>query len=128
MHWKHFFQGEKCQLQANSKRAGNLKEIPGYPISLEGTSDYKLFIDGAKNSNQIFWIEDNNKLKSMNVSSFAITEKKFDSEKINICVAKKEFSSGGILWVTTSEGNVYLLNKNYILSKGLKEGFYYGII
>ena len=102
----------KCQLQANSKRAGNLKEIPGYPISLEGTSDYKLFIDGAKNSNQIFWIEDNNKLKSMNVSSFAITEKKFDSEKINICVAKKEFSSGGILWVTTSEGNVYLLNKN----------------
>ena len=102
----------KCQLQANSKRAGNLKEIPGYPISLEGSSDYKLLSDGNKNSNQIYWIEDKYILKTMNISSFVKAEKKFESEKINICVAKKEFSSGGVLWVTTSEGKVYLLDKN----------------
>ena len=102
----------KCQLQANSKRAGNLKEIPGYSISLEGNSDYKIFIENAKNPNHIFWIEDENKIKSMNISSLEITEKKFDSEKINICTTKSETSLGGILWVTTSDGKVYLLNKN----------------
>ena len=41
-----------------------------------------------------------------------ITEKKFDSEKINICTTKSETSLGGILWVTTPDGKVYLLNKN----------------
>ena len=102
----------KCQLQANSKRSGSLKEIPGYSINLEGTSDYKIFIENGKNPNQIFWVEDENKLKSMNISSLAITEKKFDSEKINICTTKSETSLGGILWVTTSDGKVYLLNKN----------------
>ena len=102
----------KCQLQANSKRAGSLKEIPGYSINLEGTSDYKIFIENGKNPNQIFWVEDENKLKSMNISSLTITEKKFDSAKINICTTKSETSLGGILWVTTSDGKVYLLNKN----------------
>ena len=101
----------KCQLQANSKRAGSLKEIPGYPISLEGTSDYKLYLSPVKNSNKIFWIEDNNKIKMMNISSMEIIERKIDSTKINICTAKKEFTSGGVLWVTTSEGNVFLLNE-----------------
>lgn len=101
----------KCQLQANSKRAGSLKEIPGYPISLEGTSDYRLYLSPIKNSNKIFWIEDNNKIKMMNISSMEIIERKIDSTKINICTAKKEFTSGGVLWVTTSEGNVFLLNE-----------------
>lgn len=102
----------KCQLQANSKRAGSLKEIPGYPISLSGTSDYKLYLSPIKNSNKIFWIEDNNKIKMMNISSMEVTERKIDSSKINICTAKKELSSGGVLWVTTSEGNIFLLNEN----------------
>ena len=102
----------KCQLQANSKRAGSLKEIPGYPISLSGTSDYKLYLWPIKNSNKIFWIEDNNKIKMMNISSMEVTERKIDSSKINICTAKKELSSGGVLWVTTSEGNIFLLNEN----------------
>ena len=102
----------KCQLQANSKRAGNLKEIPGYSISLEGNSDYKIFIENAKNPNHIFWIEDENKIKTMNISSLLITEKKFNSTKINICPTKSESTLGGILWVTTSEGEVYLLDKN----------------
>ena len=102
----------KCQLQANSKRAGSLKEIPGYPISLEGTSDFKLYLSPIKNSNKIFWLENNNKIKMMNLSSMEVTERKIDSTKINICVAKKELSSGGVLWITTSEGNVFLLNEN----------------
>ena len=102
----------KCQLQANSKRAGSLKEIPGYPISLEGTSDFKLYLSPIKNSNKIFWLENNNKIKMMNLSSMEVTERKIDSSKINICVAKKELSSGGVLWITTSEGNVFLLNEN----------------
>ena len=48
----------------------------------------------------------------MNISSMEVTERKIDSSKINICTAKKELSSGGVLWVTTSEGNIFLLNEN----------------
>ena len=120
----------KCQLQANSKRAGNLKEIPGYSITLEGNSDYKIFIENAKNPNHIFWIEDENKIKTMNISSLLITEKKFNSTKINICPTKSESTLGGILWVTTSEGEVYLLDKNLevvenfpVILSGIPSGF-----
>ena len=120
----------KCQLQANSKRAGNLKEIPGYSISLEGNSDYKIFIENAKNPNHIFWIEDENKIKTMNISSLLITEKKFNSTKINICPTKSESTLVGILWVTTSEGEVYLLDKNLevvenfpVILSGIPSGF-----
>lgn len=54
-------------LNAVSKRAGSLINIPGFPIELENTPDYNVQTCQVKKPETIFWLENEQTIKALNV-------------------------------------------------------------
>ena len=97
-------------LQACSRKAGDLRAVPGFPIKLEGKSDYKLYSGTGKKADRIFWLENSKNIKAMNVSSMEIQKFELDSE--SWIIEEKNPKSENALWALTKDGTVYIFNKN----------------
>lgn len=96
----------KMNLTVMTRKAGQLRNIPGFPKELKGKNG-QLVAQKGNNPQYIFWVEDEKIIKSMNVSSMEITEKKMNS-KVSLCPAVQG-TGEGTLWAVTEEGAVYLL-------------------
>lgn len=104
------------RLSAASDHSGDTKAISGFPIELKGKTDGILRTEAAKKPEAVFWTEDGHVVKSlglngMNISGKDLTEMSF------IVSAGKTSKDGGVLWALTSEGAVYLFNRNLEDSK-----------
>ncbi|MBQ8681075.1 MAG: hypothetical protein IJ530_15190 [Treponema sp.] len=99
----------ELSLHACARKSGSLYAVPGFPILLEGRLDSgNLQVDSGKSPQHVYWVENANTIKSLDVSSMQISSKA-DSDSISI-VASEKSKNGGFLWSVTSHGMVSLLN------------------
>lgn len=104
------------QLQAVSRRSGDLRSIPGFPINVDGILDSELFAENVANPSRIFWVENKNIVKSMNVSSTEVKELFLYTKTWIVPTSAK--SKSGKLWAVTADGLVYLLTNNLQIEEG----------
>lgn len=104
------------QLSVATKPAGQIRAIPGFPIQLEGVTK-QLQLEEGKNPSHIFWVENNKKVKSMNIHSTEIKEMEM-SGNVSIVAAENETSESGVLWAVTEDGGVYNFNSDLSLVSG----------
>ncbi len=95
----------KISLHAVVIENKNTKIIPGFPISLEGKTDYALSISSDRKT--VFWIENSVKVCSLELDSLEKHELEI-SDGCSMCVSdeKGEYC----LWVLSKSGTAYLLN------------------
>lgn len=98
------------ELHACTRKAGNLREVPGFPIDLQGKTDYKLYSEFNKKSNHIFWLENGINIKSLDVSSLKISN--FEMENEGWIISDRNTKTDKALWALTKSGVVYSLNKD----------------
>lgn len=97
-----------CQLSVAARPSGQLRSIPGFPLTLAGKAEQFHQVAG-KNAGHLFWVEDGTTLKVLDVASMGITEKVFRSP-IVVAPASQSTKSG-VIWAVTAEGAVYLLTE-----------------
>ncbi|WP_407426315.1 hypothetical protein [Treponema sp.] len=98
-------------LHAVARKSGSLYSVPGFPLSLEGKADTSnLQVDAGKNPGHVYWVENSDTIKALDVSGMQIISKA-ESDKIEIAANQKP-KNGGVLWSVTSHGVVSLLNSN----------------
>ena len=101
----------EISLHAVARKSGSLYAVPGFPMELGGKTDAEnLQIDSGKNPKNVYWVENDSAIKSLDVSSMAVSSKS-DSDKIEI-VASAKPKNGGVLWSVTNHGIVSLLSSN----------------
>ena len=98
-----------CQLSATARPSGQLRSLPGFPLELEGRAAQIHKVQG-KNSKHLFWVENNNTLKILDIASMNVTKKEFRSPILVAPAADN--SAGAAIWVVTAEGAAYLLTTN----------------
>ena len=99
-----------CQLHAVASSVSDMRLVPGFPIALEGTTDFLLHAETGKNSGAVFWLENGKKIRSLELSSMKRTELDL-SENASIVSAAEKCREGGVLWAVGANGAVYLLNR-----------------
>lgn len=98
------------QLQAAARRSGDLREIPGFPVELDGKCGQVLLAEDTKKPGAVFWVEDGKEVNSLEVSSM----KQYTallSDNCSICVSPSEKKNDGVVWAVTEQGAVYLLTR-----------------
>jgi len=98
------------QLSVSTRQAGHLRSIPGFPIQLTEKAS-QLHIESGNTPSHIFWVENNNTIKSMNINSMQTKELELPS-KVSITPTTNKTNSDGILWAVTEEGVVHLFSKD----------------
>ena len=93
------------QLTVSAKQSRQLRSIPGFPMELDSRAD-QLTIEKSDNPSTIFWVEKDNKIKAMNISSTQTKETEL-SAKCYITAADVKCDKNGVLWAVTEEGAVY---------------------
>ena len=99
------------RLSAAAGHSGDTRAVSGFPIELKGKTNGILQTEETKKPEAVFWTEDGHTVKSlglngMNISSIDLSEQSF------IVSTGKLSKEGGALWALTSEGAVYLFNRN----------------
>lgn len=99
-----------CELSAIATQSTSMRLVPGFPIQLSGSSDFVLATEPGKNPGAVFWIEGGRIVKSLELASmkqmeFSLPEKGF------IAPAAERSGGSGVLWAVTSNGAVYLLDR-----------------
>jgi hypothetical protein len=99
-----------CQLHAIVCPDGGTRLIPGFPLKSGAVQDYALMAEPGKDSGAVFWVENGKTVKALEFVSM----KQFQAtlpDSCSITSASEETSGGGVLWAVTSDGAVYLLNR-----------------
>jgi len=101
----------EISLHAVARKSGSLYSVPGFPMELSGKAGaLNLQIDSAKNPKNVYWVEDENTIKALDVSSMSVSSKS-ESDKIEI-VANARPKNGGVLWTVSNHGVVSLLSSS----------------
>ena len=100
-----------CQLDAVARRSGDLREIPGFPIALEKQGDGELQAEYQKNPEAVFWVENGNTIKSLELASMKQSVLALPDD-CTIVAAKAKQKGGGVLWAVSSHGAAYLLTRD----------------
>ena len=99
------------QLQAIARNSGDLRAIPGFPIPLEEDvkSDYTLHSEKSSSPNTVYWLEDSQIIKALEVSSTKISSYKMPESSV-IQAAPKKLQNNGALWAVSKNGVIYLFD------------------
>ena len=99
------------QLQASAAELESSLYIPGFPLELENKSDAVLVKSKAKKSSQLFWLEKDSTINSLDLGSFARGKLELPGLQY-LCAASEACvkENGGEVWALTKSGMVYLLN------------------
>ena len=98
------------QLHAVSRSVGDLRAVPGFPISLAAPASPELQTEPGKKAGSVFWTEGGTTVKSLELSGMQTAA--FESnDSCAIVSAGTPSKNGGVLWALTAEGAVYLLNR-----------------
>ena len=101
----------ELSLHACARKTGNSRAVPGFPIQLSGKSDAaNLQVDSGKSPKHVYWVENSNTIKSLDVQSMEIASKQ-ETDSISIVVASKQ-KNEGVLWSVSSHGMVSLLSSS----------------
>ena len=99
--------------------AGN-NLVSGFPVSLDGNGDNNLQAecpDIYGNCPAVFWTEDSKTVKSLELSSLQ-QQRLMLQEHCEIAAAEKKCAAGGVLWVVTPRGTVYLVDRKLSVLPG----------
>ena len=99
-----------CQLHAVASSVSDMRLVPGFPIAIEGATDFLLHAEAGKNPGAVFWLENGKKIRSLELSSMKKTELGF-TETASIVPAAEKCREGGVLWAVGANGAVHLLNR-----------------
>lgn len=102
-------------LNAVSKRAGSLKNIPGFPINIEGKSDFIVRTCNVDKPETIFWLENNRTVKAMNVKKTQVYS--FELPGKSIIQTSNDGQEEKIL-ALTNQNELYLFNNKLELAEG----------
>lgn len=98
------------QLQACARKSGSLSSVPGFPVQAGKTASDEDFCL-VKEFSSLFWVEDGNTIKKMNLDDLGISEfRQPDSVQITPASSPSK-SDSGVLWTLTSFGVVDFLNE-----------------
>lgn len=101
--------GIKLVLHANARKPGDLRSVPGFPVSVDKSASVASFIaDDAKNPSAVFWTERGG-VGMLDLSSLEQRR----AEKVGKCeVAVADGVKGGAVWAVNADGFVYLCDKS----------------
>lgn len=94
-------------LQASAYESASTKDIPGFPINLEGKVVPVLHKSNNTKSKMLFW-QENNSVKAINISNFEVSTKEINN--LFSIIQNANPSDENELWALTKDGNVYLFN------------------
>lgn len=98
------------QLQACARKSGSLSSVPGFPVQAGKTASDEDFCL-VKEFSLLFWVEDGNTIKKMNLNDLGISEAN-ESDSVQITPASSvSKSDSGLLWTLTPHGVVDFLNE-----------------
>lgn len=98
------------QLQSCARKSGSLSSVPGFPVQAGKTASDEDFCL-VKEFSSLFWVEDGNTIKKMNLDDLSISEAhESDSVQITPAVSISR-SDSGLLWALTPHGVVDFLNE-----------------
>ena len=109
-----------CSLRACVAEVHDRRLIPGFPFALEGESDWELhaeFPAGDGRIPAVFFREDSGSVKSLELASLR-QYRLPGSAPCTICAAGGECAGGGVLWMVTDSGAVYLLDRELSCVRG----------
>ncbi|MCQ2592222.1 MAG: VCBS repeat-containing protein [Treponema sp.] len=93
------------KLQAAAIKDISTKIIPGFPMDLEGKTNFTLHKSNVANAKTVFWQEGSNQIKALNTQSLQIISKTIENlYSITLSQTQNE------LWALTKNGTLYLLN------------------
>ena len=107
----------QASLYANAVNQDDSHMLAGFPKATGKISDYNLIADKDEDPENIYWIEDDIKLKCLNLNSLDVKEADDFNGKIYIASAQGKAGKNNRLWVSTENGDVYLLDKDLKKSK-----------
>lgn len=102
-------------LNAVSKRAGSLKNIPGFPMDLNAKTDFSIQTCDIKKPETIFWVENDQTLKAMNVKKTQVYSYEL-SGKVVIKASAQGTNEKVI--ALTSDNDFYVFNNKLEIEKG----------
>ncbi|WP_027727567.1 hypothetical protein [Treponema sp. C6A8] len=106
-------------LQSANVQNGSVLNIPGFPKKLSEDTSHTLIASNAPKSNLIFWKEGLEKIRMLNLSTFAEGETVISDLEYLIAASEETASeSGGEIWAVTKQGLCFLLDKNLQAVKG----------
>lgn len=108
----------ELKLHACARKSGDLTNVPGYPFKLNGKSDPDNFVIESGSSPQaLFWVENGKMLNCLNLASLE-TKVVNLMDNCYIAAANETSKDKGILWCTTTHGDVYLYNRELEVMDG----------
>jgi len=99
-----------CQLHATVCSDDSTRLIPGFPLKSGAVKDYTLQSEPGKDSGAVFWVENGKNVKALESVSMKQNETMLP-DSCTIVSASEKTSGGGVLWAVTSNGAVYLLDR-----------------
>ncbi len=109
-----------CTLRACAAGTHDRRLIPGFPFALDGESDYVLHAEHPGSDGRIpavFVLEDGSSLKSLELASLR-QHRLLSPASCTVSAAPEECAGGGVLWLVTDEGAVYLLDRDLSCVRG----------
>lgn len=102
-------------LSAASKRAGSLKNIPGFPVKLDGKHNGELLVCNVKKPETVFWLEDNQHIKAMDIQK---AQSYFYELADSAYICPAVVNGKEKIYAVTYHGLVYLFNQKLELEQG----------
>lgn len=109
--------GLQARLYASAISQEDSPMLAGFPKATGKISDYNLIADNEKEPENLYWIEEDTKLKCLNLNS--LEQKTLDTFQSKIYIASTKGSAGkdNKLWVNTDQGDIFLVDKNLGIAK-----------
>ncbi|MDO4507092.1 MAG: hypothetical protein Q4B64_09095 [Spirochaetales bacterium] len=115
------FEITKDSIQASLYATAGTQEdshmLAGFPKQTGKISDYNLISDNDEDPENLYWIEDETKLKCLNLNSLEQKEMDDFEGKIYIASTKGKAGKNNRLWVSTERGDIYLVDNNFKIAK-----------
>ena len=102
-------------LNAISKRAGSLRNIPGFPIDINGKSDFIVRTCDVNKPETIVWLENNQTIKAMDVMKTQIYSYELPSKAV---IQTSHVKQDEKILALTNQNQLYMFNNKLELEKG----------
>ena len=101
----------ELHLHAVARKSGDLRNVPGFPIVLNGRADPDNFVlEDSSKPQSLFWIENSVTLRMLDLGSMEISSIELP-DPCNIAAVYDSDKDGGLIWCVSSHGTVSVYNR-----------------
>lgn len=102
-------------LNAVSRRKSGLRNVPGFPVELNGNHDSKILTCNVKNPSTIFWLENKQTLKAMNIKKTLTYTYELPASSV---IRQTSNGEKEMVMALTKNSQLFLFNEKLEVEKG----------